>query len=160
MKYAEDDVLTHGIPAGDIPTVQEIEAYKQYWHKHGFPNMDHGLTRRDHYNEPNNCSWQPTAEYQMWTEMIQFAMTDAKGLTKDSSKECRDCHDNQPCGCMINGRVRKPAMQVRQCPYYHNHRQCAARWFASPDFVELCDLMHIEVSYFRRKLAETGVPSA
>ncbi len=127
-----------------------IEQYKAWWKQHGFPNVDLTYGSRvgvEGINEPRH---QPTNEQWLWVAVLKEAIDDFNKTSVHWDKPCYDCHELH---CSIPPKYPyNTHAGLRQCPHYHNQQRCAAIWMAGRDCEEVCNLLGIDVGYFRKKV--------
>ena len=144
-----DDWVANAPISADV-----IAQYKREWAKRGFPDVDCAPGKRgrnpDCENEPVS---QPTEEQWLWIAVILNAIDDLRGQTNWALAACHCYHDGQPCGHVVNGSASKGMRAgMKQCPFYHTNQQCAARWFRTMEFVQLCDALGLDAGYIRKQI--------
>lgn len=113
----------------DVPTAEEIGAYRKAWKRQGFPDVQHAHAK-EHEGLINDPTWQSTPEKVMWTQVLVEAMADViKGRRRGINKRDRDWAVG------------------------------AQAWFDGTGndpygFEWTCDILGLSVSYVRKKLAE------
>lgn len=139
MDDGEDNLAARQITFGNIlvpeeanPTAQEMEQYKAYWKRRGFPDVKgdarvergHTVSTGLDYDDP---SYQPIPERDLWECVLKEAIDDAKGVGMAAFHPC-------------------------ECGNRHATNQtCARIWLDSEDFIETCNLLGLEPKYVRKQ---------
>src|SRR3990167_290249 len=147
------DDWNHGVPN----TADVIAGYKADWKRRGFPDVN--LTERHkklHGNLVDPVS-QPINEAWLWVAVILQAISDLQKANSAWKKPCLDCHANQPFGHIekflkLHKTYAGHPFEWNTCPYHHTVQQCAARWFAGPDFEEVCENLNLDASKLRKQI--------
>lgn len=144
-------------PVSEDVSDEVIEQYKAAWKKHGFPDADFGLVGQHSNGVSNNIfdkSYQPLGEHWLWVAVLLEAVADYKKTSHYWDQPCIECHDNQACLHVVNGRIhRKGQWQGWDaCEHNHSYHRCAHDWLLGESCADICDLLGVDVSYFRAKM--------